>query len=105
MKDIKEGKVAQKLRKENRITKNMSIKKSLIELVSVWESTNDPIEIAKSAYIVYLEYNRHLPNEIEGIIKDIMIMEADECMIMGVDEINYLIKKLQNFAESLTINI
>ncbi|MGE7999354.1 hypothetical protein ACQKOF_11825 [Lysinibacillus sp. NPDC093190] len=79
----------------------MSIKKLLLELISVWESTKDPNEIAKSAYNVYLEFDRYLPNEIQFIIKDIMIMEADECMIIEVDEINTLIKKLQNFAESL----
>jgi hypothetical protein len=77
-----------------------TLKNSLVEILTNWDSKKDPVEIAKIAFHIHLDFNRELRNDIKLIITDIMITEADECMLIEKVEIDSLMDKIRVFVES-----
>ena len=80
------------------MAQNAMLNNALLELISTWTERKIPIEIAKMAYIISLDFN--LQEDIKGVINDIMFMEADDCFILTDNEIENLICKLKNFVSA-----
>ena len=70
-------------------------------MICSWERNKSALEIAKLAYIIQLDFSNWLPDDIFDILQMLMIMEADDCLILKDTEIDDLIHKLKSFYQSL----
>ena len=72
----------------------LDAKDKIAELILVWQNERSPLEVARLAYIIHLEFCDKLPSVILQVLHSLMIMEADECMVLDDDEIEILIQTL-----------
>ena len=75
----------------------LDVKDKIAELIFVWKNDKKPLEVARLAYIIHLESCDKLPSGILQVLHSLMIMEADDCMILDDDEIEVLIQTLTSF--------
>ena len=77
---------------------DVEIRNKITELALVWQGEKNPMEVAKLAYIIRLDFCNQLSSDILEILYLLMIMEVDECMILDDGEIERLIQSLKSFA-------
>ena len=74
---------------------------AILHLTTTWEEAKNPIQIAKLAYEIYLDFGTIISDEALEVVESLMIMEADDNFILPNNEIEVLLLKLRKCKQTI----